>query len=334
MADWLIHLLQLALGVGLLIGGADALVRGAITISTRMGVAPLIVGLTVIAFGTSAPELALNIAAALSDNSGLSFGNIVGSNIANIGLILGLCAVFRPMTVNSRLIRHEMPIMVGASAVMIFMFVLPPDATAERPGVARLDGVILLLGFAIFMGGMIRAVLRGKGEAAIDLIQDAAAATKEAKQRSLFMGWSLTIAGLALLIGGGKLSEIGAAGMAGAMGLSDELIGLTVVAVATSLPELAASIMAVRKGQTDLAVGNVVGSNIFNILLVMGATGVVSPVVAPPGSLFSLLAMAALALLIIPMSHTTGRKISRVEGAVLLGVYVFIMYWSVRDALL
>lgn len=333
MPEPILHFLLFALGVVLLVAGGDSLVKGAVTLATRLGVAPLIVGLTVVAFGTSAPELALNIAAAISDNPGLSFGNIVGSNIANIGLILGLCAVVKPMTVNAQLVHREMPIMIAATALLLGLIALAPHAAQGQPGVARIDGAVLLVGFALFTWSMIRAAKRSESAPRNEFLDDAAAVTMEGRERSMTRGWVLTLVGLALLVGGGKLAEIGASGIARSIGLSDQLIGLTVVAVATSLPELAASLMAVRKGHTDLAVGNVVGSNIFNILLVMGATGLVSPVPAPPGSLFALLAMSGLTLVLIPMSQTTNRHISRFEGLVLLTAYTGTIVWSVRQAL-
>ena len=339
MPDWIIHFSLFALGVALLVAGGDSLVRGAVTLASRLRVSPLIIGLTVVAFGTSAPELALNVAAASSDNTALSFGNIIGSNIANIGLILGLCAVFKPMTVNAQLVRREMPIMIAATALLIGLFVIAPHAGqdqsgADQPGIARFDSAILLVGFVLFMYSMIRAARRSESQPRNEFIDDATAVTMEGRERSMTKGWILTLAGLALLVAGGKLAEVGASGIASAMGLSDELIGLTVVAFATSLPELAASLMAVRRGHTDLAVGNIVGSNIFNILLVMGATGLIRPVPAPPGALFPLLIMAGLTLLIIPMSYTRGRHISRFEGAVLLSIYAGTITWSVRAALM
>lgn len=337
MPEWILHLVLFAFGVGILVLGGDSLVKGAVTLATRLGVAPLIVGLTVVAFGTSAPELALNIAAAISGNTGLSFGNIVGSNIANVGLILGLCAIVKPMTVNARLVQREMPIMVGVTALLIALILVPPHAGFGDGGhtlaVARTDGAILLAGFALFMYTMIRAAKRSEGAPTNEFIDDATAVTTEAKERSMTVGWILTILGLVLLIGGGKLSEVGATGIARSMGLSDEIIGLTIVAVATSLPELVASLMAVRQGHTDLAVGNVVGSNIFNILLVMGATSIVAPVPMPEGTAISLGAMALLSVLLIPMGHTTDRHISRLEGVVLLAIYAGVIGWSVKQAL-
>jgi len=338
MPDWIIHFIYFALGVALLVAGGDSLVRGAVTLATRLGISPLIVGLTVVAFGTSAPELALNVAAAYSDNTALSFGNIIGSNIANIGLILGICAVVKPMTVNAQLVRREMPIMLAATALLIGLFTFLPPAIPgsmgkSQPGIARPDAIILLVGFVLFMLSMIRAAKQSESRPNNEFIDDATAVSMQGKSRSMALGWVLTIVGLALLVGGGKLAEVGAAGIASSMGLSDELIGLTVVAVATSLPELAASLMAVRRGHTDLAVGNVVGSNIFNILLVMGATGIVRPVAAPEGALFAMVAMAVLSLLLIPMSYTKARHISRFEGAVLLSLYAGTIVWSVRQAI-
>lgn len=308
-------------GVALLVYGGDSLVRGAVAIATRLGVAPVVIGLTAVAFGTSAPELALNLVAAVNDRPGLSFGNIVGSNIANVGLIVGVAALFRPMRVRASLIRREMPMMIGASALLIALAYLPPGL--ERPDAdpfafARFDGVALLLGFAVVFYFMLR--LAKKPDDSSVLLADAEQAATTTT-RSIRSGVIIFIIGLAMLLVGGKLAETGAVGLAQELGMTDQLIGLTIVALATSLPELATALAAVRRGHTDIAVGNVVGSNLFNILLIMGATASVNPVPLPPLAEASLGVMILLSLLLLPMSRTNDRIISRIEGAVLLSIY-------------
>jgi len=313
--DWLTDALTLAAGVALLIAGGDILVRGAVALATRLGVAPLIIGLTVVAFGTSAPELALNVTAALNGNTDLSFGNIVGSNIANIGLILGLSALIKPMAVHSALIRREIPLMIAASVGVIILAYTPPHAPAAMPhahAFARPEGAVFIAGFIAFLWLLARAAKRGER-----VVDDA----PDQKTTHPWLALGMLIGGLIMLALGGALAERGAVGVARAAGLSDAVIGLTVVAVATSLPELATSIMAAKRGQIDIAVGNVVGSNLFNILLVLGATASIAPTPIPAGGVRSLAVMLLLAILLLPMSKTHSGFISRLEGALLLLIY-------------
>jgi len=323
-----------ALGVAMLVIGGDTLVRGAVAIAARFGVEPVIVGLTAVAFGTSAPELALNIVAAVNDEPGLSFGNIVGSNIANVGLILGVSALIKPMTVRDSLIRREMPMMLAATALMIALAYLPPGMGGTRsgpPALTRLDGVVLLASFGLTFLTILRMARRGRG---LDLLgPETQDVSEKARQAPLGRAVGLFIAGLILLLLGGRAGEQGAVGMSEELGLSRELIGLTVVAIATSLPELATSLAAAARGHTDLAVGNIVGSNLFNILLIMGATATVNPVPLPQQAWISLGMMALLSVLLIPMSLTQARRISRIEGAFLLALYGGYLGWEVWAAL-
>jgi cation:H+ antiporter len=321
--EWLISLAILGVGVALLIGGGDLLVRGAVALATRLGISPLIIGLTVVAFGTSAPELALNVSAALNGNTDLSFGNIIGSNIANIGLILGLSAMVRPMLVHSALLRREIPVMILISLAVLVMSMTPPHSL-ERIGFARAEGIGLLVAFAVFLEVMRRAARKGDAE----LVEEATPETPI----NAWLGFGLLIGGLLMLAFGGSLAERGAVGVARAVGLSDAVIGLTVVAVATSLPELATSVMAARRNQIDIAVGNVVGSNIFNILLVLGATATIAPTPSPVGGLRSLIVMVALAVLLVPLSRTHNGTISRAEGTLLLAIYLGTMAYEVWAA--
>lgn len=316
----------------LLVVGGETLVRGAIALAARLGIPPIVIGLTVVAFGTSAPELALNVVAAVNGNTELSFGNIVGSNIANIGLILGLSALIKPMHVKATLVTREIPLMLFATLAFIALAYVSPAAFEGQPGLARLDGVILLVLFALTFLFILR-LSRSEGVADGLVSEDEQAQMASARRTPLGLSILLFLFGLGLLMGGGKLAETGAVEIATALGMSNELIGLTVVAVATSLPELATSLMAARKGHVDIAVGNVVGSNLFNILLVMGVTSSVAPVPLPQLAMSSLIVMALLSVLIWPMSVTAGRMISRIEGGVLLALYFGYMGYEVGVAL-
>ncbi len=325
-------------GVVLLLIGGNQLVLGAAALAARMGVAPLVIGLTVVAFGTSAPELALNVAAAGAGHTDLSYGNIVGSNIANIGLILGLSALIRPMAVQSSLVKRELPIMLASAAGLALLTKLPPHikgagggAEGSVAGLTGFDGGLLLLGFVLFLVLCLRTARSGSGVATA-LAQEAEEVAECAPHRP---AWRLVLAlviGLILLVVGGKLSEVGAVGIAERMGLSETLIGLTIVALATSLPELATSVIAATKGETDIAVGNVVGSNIFNTLLIMGVTPMVAPVPLPEGAAVSLIVMIGLSVLLFPMSVTANRHVSRVEGMTLLALYFSAMAYEVWRA--
>jgi len=398
-----LSVIALAAGVALLIWGGDALVRGAVVLAQRLGVSPLVIGLTVVAFGTSAPELALNLIAAFKGNDGLSFGNIVGSNIANIGLILGITAMCKPLYVSSSVVKRELPLMLGATALMLLAVGVPPGVPSLLPGpnapsvgeIGRWEAGLLLAAFLATLGLILRAGMKQRSvrekfeEEAQDLASDGAPdepagpfavrlrrigkpgvmagavaalaaplavlvtlglmtpaeaaiaavlITLAAVVRPAFSGSTTgatlsIIAGLAALVAGGQLTESGASSIARALGMSDELIGLTIVAIATSLPELATSLAAVRRGTIDIAVGNVVGSNIFNILLVMGATAAVGPVTIPPDGWTSLGTMALLSLLLLPMATIRSRYITRLEGVVLLGLYAVFMAWTTWAAL-
>ena len=330
MPEVLTDILLLIGGMAALLLGGDTLVRGATRLALRLGVSPLVIGLTVVAFGTSAPELAFNIIAAVKGSSGLSFGNVIGSNIANIGLILGLTALMKPLLVSASVVRREMPLMIVITvlACVLAMLPLPDHPMGSGAGFSRIDGVILLAGFVAFMVMTARSAMRDRrGESAGDVqfVAEVQEMTEGGKQGSVGVAVLLVFLGLVGLVGGGQLAEMGATGLALAAGLSEEFIGLTIVAIATSLPELATSIIAARKGQIDIAVGNVVGSNIFNLALVMGITPLVSPVLLPQYGLESLLVMLILTVLLVPFSRTHGRMLSRYEGGVLLGVYVVAM---------
>ncbi len=315
--------LVLAGGILLLLAGGHGLVAGAITIARRLGVSTLIVGLTIVAMGTSAPELAFNVTAATAGHPDLSFGNIVGSNIANIGLVLGLTAVLTPLLVHGRVVSKELPWLVVVSIVALLVTLLPG---LEGGGFGRLGGGVMLLWFGVFMVTWYRM---GRSDRTDPLVKGLGEEAEAETLGSMKGAIALVITGLVALMVGGRFAEEGAVGLARAMGLSEALIGLTIVAFATSLPELVTALVAVRKGHHDLAIGNVVGSNLFNLLLVLGVTAVIKPVPRPEYGLWDLGAMTTITVMLWLMAMTHKFKVTRVEGAMLLLAYVGYMTWSV-----
>jgi len=316
--DWL----ALLVGLGLLLGGGEILVRGATALARSLGISPLVIGLTVVAFGTSAPELAVNITATLRGQGSISFGNIVGSNIANIGLVLGIAALVRPLKVQPSVVTREIPIMLGATLLAVLL--ASDQLLGGAAGlVSRLDGLVLLAGFAVFLYLTVRSALRDRTDSFLDV------ATEEGKRlgpERVAQSVALTLGGLVGVVLGGQWTVTGAVGIATALGVSETIIGLTIVAIGTSLPELAASLIAVRHGQADLAVGNVVGSNVFNLLLVLGPTAMIRPIPVPAGGQGDLLVLVAVSLVLLPVT-LTGQRIIRLEGAALLVGYWAYMLW-------
>lgn len=302
-------LLTLALfliGLVALIGGAELLVRGAATLAAAWGISPLVIGLTVVAFGTSAPELAVSVVSAWSGQPGIALGNVVGSNIANVLLILGLSALAAPLLVSRQVVRLEVPIMIGVSLLLVLL--------ALDGRVGRLDGLLLFGGCLLYTTWTVR---RSRREERRDGDEVPPAGNP-------WLQGGLILAGLVCLGLGSHWLVNGAVAIARLFGVSDLVIGLTVVAVGTSLPELATSVLASVRGQRDIAVGNVVGSNIFNILCVLGLSAVVVPggvPVALSALTFDLPVMVAVALACLPIFFT-GHLIARWEGGLFLFYYL------------
>lgn len=323
--------LLLAGGLILLVGGAEALVRGASSIAGRAGISPLVVGLTVVAFGTSAPEMAVSIGSSFAGQGDLALGNVVGSNIFNILFILGLSSLAAPLVVASDLVRRDAPLMLGVS---ILVFVLALNGT-----IGRLDGALLFGGIVVFT---IYQIIQGRASASENGHHPAAStSTEDVPQNdsseavssidtastsgmNIWVAALLTLGGLGLLVLGAQWLVEGAVAIAKAAGLSELVIGLTIIAGGTSLPELATSILASLRGQRDIAVGNVVGSNIFNLLAVLGGAAMVAPegIAVAPGVLWmDLPVMIAVAVACLPI-FLTGHIVSRWEGALFAGYYV------------
>ena len=308
--------LLLVLGLVLLIYGADCLVKGAARLALSFGIPSLVVGLTVVAFGTSAPELAVSVGAAFSGETELAIANVVGSNIFNVLFILGLAALISPLIISKQLIKQDVPIMVGVSALL---FWLVSDGMLSRMDAAIL--VILLISYTAFL-----------------FIQGKNSPNEEEAEEVIAPWWQnvlWVVAGLALLIAGAQLLVDNAVAIAQSFGVSEAVIGLTIVAIGTSLPEVVTSIVATIKGQRDIAVGNVIGSNIFNLLAVLGISGLIAPEgLTANAQLISLdfPVMVGVALLCVPLFFT-GATLNRFEGLAFFALYILYTVYLIGVAL-
>ena len=314
----LMTLILLAVGLAILVFGAELLVRGASALAASLGISRLVIGLTVVAFGTSAPELAVSVMAAWKGQAGIALGNVVGSNICNVLLILGLSAVVAPLVVARQVVRLEVPIMIGTSLLLI-LFALDGN-------LVRWEGGLL---FAGVIGYTVWTIRRSRRELRDLAEPDAAAPPASGRTRQL----AEILGGLALLVLGSKWLVDAAVIIARHLGVSDLVIGLTIIAVGTSLPELATSVLASWRGERDIAVGNVVGSNIFNILAVLGMTALVAPLPVPTVALtFDLPVMLAVAVACLPI-FMAGYRINRWEGLLFLGYYGVYLLFLVLTAI-
>ena len=297
-------------GLILLTVGGELLVRCSSRIASAYGISPLVVGLTIVALGTSAPELGVSLFAALQGKPEIALTNVVGSNIFNIGFILGLCALVSPLVVQLKLLKFDIPIMILASIAVYFF--------CRDLNFVQIEGIVLVVCAAIYLYWIVRAAKKEPKNIS-DNIELAESKTKRSP-----LGWNLIymIISLGVLVVGSRLLVSGAEGIAKAFGVSESLIGLTIVAAGTSLPEVATSVMATLRGQTDIAVGNVIGSNILNIFLILGVSAGLNTSLAVPEALvnFDLVVMIGVAFICYPLL-VTSRKLVRWEGALLLAGY-------------
>lgn len=303
------------LGLIALVAGAQLLVRGSSRLALSFGISPLVVGLTVVAFGTSAPELAVSVRSAWGGQVDIALGNVVGSNIFNVLFILGLSALIAPLVVAPQLIRQEVPIMLGAS---LLLFLLALDG-----GISRADGALLFALVIAYTVFLIRQSRRETRATQDEYAQEFGARATATWDRHWGVQVALILAGLALLVLGANWLVDAAVAFARMLGLSEMVIGLTIVAAGTSLPEVATSVVATVRGERDIAVGNVIGSNAFNILAVLGLSGLVAPqalTVAPALLSFDLPVMIAVAVACLPIFFT-GHTIARWEGVLFLFYY-------------
>jgi len=317
-------MLMFVAGLIFLIVGAEALVRGASRLATALGISPLVIGLTVVAFGTSSPELAVGIKAALSGQGDIVLGNVVGSNIFNILFVLGVSALIVPLVVSQQLVRLDVPLTIALSVlVLVFSF----DGS-----ISRTEGLILVAGLCIYVWFLIHQSRKESGD-----VKEEYSKAFEVKERTK-LGWvkntTLVLGGLILLVLGSRWLVDGAVSFAQYLGVSELVIGLTIVAVGTSLPEVVTSIVAAIRGERDIAVGNVVGSNILNIMGVLGVASIAAPAgieVSPAAISFDIPVMIAVAFACLPIFFTGG-AINRLEGALLLGYYVAYTLYVVLTA--
>ncbi|GAA1808578.1 calcium/sodium antiporter [Nesterenkonia flava] len=327
----LLSILQLIGGFVLLVLGGEALVRGAASLGKTAGLSSLVIGLTIVSFATSAPELAVSVGASISGSPGLAVGNVVGSNIANILFVLGLTAIFGSLFVRIQLIKADIPVMVGMSVLALLL--------ALDGGFSTVDGVVLLALLLVYLVGTLLWARHQKSrgqepelgveEVLADGTGKLMARLRATKLRATTVDVILILVGVGMLVLGAQLLVAAATTIAASLGVSDLIIGLTIVAIGTSLPELATSVIAAIRGERDMAVGNLVGSNIFNIGAVLGLTAIVSPVgvrVDPAAVNFDLPIMIAVALVLLPLAFT-GQIIARWEGFLLVVMYLaYVIY--------
>ena len=317
-----ISLLWLAIGSAALYYGAEWLVGGGSKTAKKLGISPLIIGLTLVAYGTSAPELVVSVDAALLGQGGISIGNVVGSNICNIALILGLCAVITPLTVNRAMLKSDVPVMALTAVAFCLIY-------WWQDGIGRLGGAILFAGFVLYNA---KVIIGAKKEAALNnSVETVTEEDGDKAEKPLYLYLLLAVLGLVVLVLGSKAFLRGAIEIAKLTGLSETVIGLTIVAVGTSLPELATSVVAAIKGERDIAIGNVVGSNIFNILLIMGVAPLIAPLTGANIQFWDLVALLATTFILIPFM-ITGFRLNRTEGVILLAMYGAYTAWLISCA--
>jgi len=307
-------LIPLLIGFALLFIGGECLVRGSTSLAIRFGLPPLIAGLTIVSFGTSSPELMVSVQAALDGNAGISLGNIVGSNICNIGLILGVCAMVRPMTVNRQMVQFDIPMMVGVSVLLAVLL--------SFWELSRGVSLVFVAGLVIYLWGSFRVSKKDQGDDVLKEVKDTALVSRS----GLLLAWGMTIGGIFLLFYGSSFIINGATTIAKYFGINDTVIGLTIVAIGTSLPELATTLVAALKKNFDIALGNVVGSNIFNTLGVLGIVGVIRPFSENHVGWVSVVVMLVLSVALLPLVRKKAH-LSRWAGLLFVTMYIGYLFY-------
>lgn len=308
--EMLIQILVLAAGFTMLVKGADWFVDGAAGIAAKFGIPPLVIGLTIVAMGTSAPEAAVSITSAIRGNAGITVGNVVGSNIMNILVILGIASLIAPIAVGKSTVKVEIPFMLFVTGLLLAL-----GYSGNQIGF--LEGVVLWIAFLAYLGYLLWSAKKNPVE------------TEEEQPRPVWKLLLLVGVGMGLIMWGSDLAVDAASAIAKMLGMSDRLIGLTIVALGTSLPELVTSVAASRKGEADIAIGNIVGSNIFNILFVAGTTALITPVTFEAGFVADTLIAAAAGILLWLCVFRKGR-LSRLGGGVMLTAYMVYFLYLVR----
>ncbi len=323
----MISFLGIAFGIVLLIGGGALLVRGASEIAAGFGISPMVVGLTIVGFGTSSPELVVNLIGAFEGATDLAFGNVIGSNISNLGLVLGAAAIMSPIAIHGEVVRRELPLLLLATTMMTVMALDGP--LAGGPAVlSRTDAIILMLMFCIFIYITALDLMRvRRKDALLAEIDESAIIVAPARGR---YSWLMVAGGFVLLFFGGELTVRNGVAFASQIGISTTVVGLFVVAVGTSMPELITSVIAAVRRESDLALGNVIGSNIFNSLMVLPTSGIIAQIPVPHGGISDLVVSWLLAAALIPIFFFGKAYLGRVSGAAFLLVYIG--YAAVRIA--
>ena len=305
--EYVLPYIMLIVGFVLLIKGADFFVDGSSSIAKKLKVPDIIIGLTVVAMGTSMPELVVSATSALGGSSDIAIGNVVGSNTLNVLVILGLSAVILPLSVDSSMFKRDIPVLLLTAAVVPVIALLSKNSDGDYM-IGRVGGIVLIV---LFVGYILLTI-----KAALDYRKANADAADEdeIKERSWLKSILFTVGGAAVIIVGGDLSVDGAVAIAKQLGISEAVIGLTIVALGTSLPELVTSVVAARKGNSDIALGNIVGSNIFNALLILGTTAIIKPIPVPFTSIIDLFILLGVSIY-LSITARTGKRLTRLEGA-------------------
>ena len=328
-----VSIILLVLGFVGLIKGADIFVDGSSALARLANIPEVVIGLTIVALGTSAPELAVSVSAALQGSNEIAISNVTGSNLFNLLGMLGICALFKPLPVMKDILKRDYPLSILATAVLIMMIGVPAfpvkkgmDVGTEVSTLFRPCGLLLLVGFVIYIAALILQVMkspREDGEAEVT----GQLAEQPAEKKSLPVILLMILGGIGLIILGGEVVVNSARTLAGLAGMSETLIGLTIVAIGTSLPELVTSVVAARKGQTELAVGNVIGSNLFNILFILGVSVSIHPITVNLASLLDLCMLLFVSVLTYVFAETN-KNINRMEGVVMVAIYALDMVWA------
>lgn len=315
----------LPIGFFLLIKGADIFIDGTSGIGKLLKIPPIIIGLTVVAFGTSAPELAVSITSAIKGQNEIAVGNVIGSNVFNLLMVLGISAIIRPLVVNKIIIKRDFPLSILCTAAALFMCADIFLDKGEYNFISRSEGLLLLSIFAIFLYSLFGQAKKDK-ELSITNPSKESNSSKE-KNPTWWKYIVLSILGVIGIIFGGNMVVKGASAVAISLGMSEMLVGVTIVAIGTSLPELVTSIVAARKGDSDIAVGNVIGSNIFNLLLILGVSAIINPMQLPKNIGIDLLIL--LIMTIVAFFFSINKKITRIEGAFFVLAYIGYFTYSI-----
>jgi cation:H+ antiporter len=306
----------MVLGLAALITGAELLVRGGSRLAARLGIAPIVVGVTVVSLGTSTPELAIGVQSALQDDGTLALGNIAGTNTVNLLLILGLSALIRPLAMKTETLRFDLPVMSAAALLLLVM--------AWDGVLSRTEGVIMILGAALYAGWIVVWTCRESQAVKDEYEHELGVPSPQRTRRAVAVNVTLLVAGIVVIVVGADLLVDGAVQIAQTFGVSDAVIGLTIVAVGTSAPELVTTMVSTVKDDRDIAIGNILGSSVYNILLILGVTAVVAPrgaIVEPDLARIDIPVMVAATIVCIPV-FITGRRVSRLEGGAFVASYL------------